>query len=101
MTLDRDKNLWVAHFHGACVSIFNKNANLIHKISLPAKNITNCTFGGENNKEVFITSARKGMNTADLQKFKYSGSLFSVKSNINGILQKKFNLNYAKKRSLL
>ena len=54
-----------------------------------------------NNKEVFITSATKGMNRADLQKFKYSGSLFSVKSNINGMLQKKFTLNYAKKRSLL
>ena len=41
------------------------------------------------------------MNSADLKKFKYSGSLFSVKSNINGMLQKKFNLKYAKKRSLL
>jgi len=101
MTLDKNKNLWVAHFHGACVSVFNKNAKLIHKINLPAKNITNCAFGGKNNKEVFITSATKGMNRADLQKFKYSGSLFSVKSNINGMLQKKFILKYAKKRSLL
>jgi len=101
MTLDKNKNLWVAHFHGACVSVFNKNAKLIHKINLPAKNITNCAFGGKNNKEVFITSATKGMNSADLQKFKYSGSLFSVKSNINGMLQKKFTLKYAKKRSLL
>ena len=101
MTLDKNKNLWVAHFHGACVSVFNKKAKLIHKIDLPAKNITNCTFGGKNNKEVFITSATKGMNKADLQKFRFSGSLFSVKSNINGMLQKKFNLKYAKKRSLL
>jgi len=101
MTLDKNKNLWVAHFHGACVSVFNKKAKLIHKIDLPAKNITNCAFGGKNNKEVFITSATKSMNKADLQKFKFSGSLFSVKSNINGMLQKKFNLKYAKKRSLL
>jgi len=101
MTLDKNKNLWVAHFHGACVSVFNKKAKLIHKIDLPAKNITNCAFGGKNNKEVFITSATKGMNKADLKKFKFSGSLFSVKSNINGMLQKKFNLKYAKKRSLL
>ena len=101
MTLDKNKNLWVAHFHGACISVFNKNAKLIHKVNLPAKNITNCAFGGKNNKEIFITSATKGMNRADLQKFKYSGSLFSVKSNINGMFQKKFILKYAKKRSLL
>ena len=101
MTLDKNKNIWVAHFHGACVSVFNKNAKLIHKINLPAQNITNCAFGGQNNNELFITSATKGMNRADLKKFKYSGSLFSVKSNIRGIQQKKFNLKDAKKRSLL
>jgi len=101
MTLDKNKNIWVAHFHGACVSVFNKNAKLIHKINLPAQNITNCAFGGQNNNELFITSATKGMNRAELKKFKYSGSLFSVKSNIRGIQQKKFNLKDAKKRSVL
>jgi len=101
MTLDKNKNIWVAHFHGACVSVFNKNAKLIHKINLPAQNITNCAFGGQYNNELFITSATKGMNGADLKKFKYSGSLFSIKSNIRGIQQKKFNLKDAKKRSLL
>ena len=101
MTLDRYKNLWVAHFNGACISVFNKYGILIHKINLPAKNVTNCTFGGQNNNEIFITSATKGMSKTDLQKFKYSGSLFSVKSNIKGIEQKKFILKNAKKRPLL
>ena len=93
MTLDKDKNIWVAHFHGACVSVFNNKAKLIHKISLPAKNITNCAFGGQNNSEVFITTATKGMNNAELKKFRYSGFLFSIKTNAKGILQKKFTLN--------
>ena len=93
MTLDKNKNLWVAHFHGACVSVFNSKAKLIHKISLPAKNITNCAFGGKNNSEVFITTATKGMNNAELKKFRYSGFLFSIKTNAKGILQKKFTLN--------
>jgi sugar lactone lactonase YvrE len=101
MTLDKNKNLWVSHFHGACVSVFSNKAELIHKISLPAKNITNCAFGGQNNSEVFITTATKGMNNAELQKFRYSGFLFSVKTNSKGILQKKFILNNEKKRSLL
>ena len=56
MTLDKDKNLWVAHFHGACISVFNKKAELLHRINFPAKNITNCTFGGKNNNELFVTS---------------------------------------------
>ncbi len=101
MTLDNNKNLWVAHFHGACISVFNKKAKLIHRIQFPAKNITNCTFGGQNKNELFVTTATKGMNKADLKKFAYSGFLFSVKTNSKGILQKKFILNDAKKRSLL
>ena len=101
MTLDVNKNLWVAHFHGACVSVFNKNAKLIHKISLPAKNVTNCTFGGHNNSEIFITTATKGMNKADLLKYRYSGFLFSIKTNTKGFLQKKFTFINEKKRSLL
>ncbi len=101
MTLDKNKNLWVAHYHGACISVFNNKAKLIHRIQFPAKNITNCTFGGKNNNEIFVTSATKGMNSAELRKYRYSGSLFSVKTNSKGILQKKFVLSDEKKRSLL
>ncbi len=101
MTLDINKNLWVAHFNGACISVLNSKAKLIHKINFPAKNITNCTFGGKKNNELFVTTATKGMNIQDIQEFSYSGYLFSVKTNAKGILQKKFILKNEKKRSLL
>ena len=101
MTLDKNNNLWVAHYHGACVSVFDSKAKLIHRVQLPAKNITNCAFGGQNNNELFITSATKGMNKAELRKFRYSGFLFSVKTNTKGFVQKKFILSHEKKRSLL
>ena len=101
MTLDKKQNLWVAHFHGACLSVFNKNGKKIHQISLPAKNITNCAFGGANNSELFVTSATKSMNKSEMQKYRFSGSLFSVKTNMKGFVQKKFILSNAKKRSLL
>ena len=101
MTVDKNKNLWVAYFNGACISVFNKKAKLIHKIKFPAKNVTNCAFGGEKNCELFVTTARKGMSKGDIQKFSYSGHLFSVKTNTKGILQKKFIFKNEKKRSLL
>ena len=101
MTLDKNKNLWVAHFNGACISVFNKKAKLIHRIKFPAKNITNCAFGGKNTKELYVSTATKGMSKEDLQKFRYSGFFFSVKTNTEGVLQKKFILSNEKKRSLL
>ena len=101
MTLDKNKNLWVAHFRGACVSVFNSRAKLIHRIQFPAKNITNCAFGGKNNQELYVSTATKGMDKADLRKFRYSGFFFSVKTNAKGVLQKKFILSNEEKRSLL
>ena len=101
MTIDINKNLWIAHYHGAQISVLNTKAKLIHSIYLPAKNITNCAFGGQKNDQLFVTTATKGLNKSDLQKFKYSGCLFSVKTNTKGILQKKFSYEYEKKRPLL
>ena len=93
MTIDKLKNLWVCHFGGACISVFNKKGKKIHKIDLPAKNVTNCTFGGKNNTDLFISTARKSMNKTDLQKFKFSGSLFKVKTNIKGKATQSFKLS--------
>ena len=92
MTVDKKNNLWVGHYHGGCVSVFNKRGKKIHKINLPAKNITNCAFGGKNNSELFVTSALKGMKKIEIKKYKFSGSLFKIQTNIRGIEQKKYNV---------
>ena len=93
MTMDKKNNLWTCHFGGACISIFNKTGKKIHKIDLPAKNITNCTFGGSNNSELFVTSAKKSLSKKDLRQFKFSGSLFRIKTNVNGNIARRFNYN--------
>jgi len=91
MSVDINKNLWVTHFHGAKISVFNQKGKIIHSINLPAKNITNCAFGGNRNSEVFVTSALKSMNKKEIKKYKYSGALFKIQTNIRGIEQKKYN----------
>ena len=93
MTLDKNRNLWVTYFGGSMISVFNKNGKEIHNIKLPAKNITNCTFGGKNNSKIFVTSATKSMSKSDLKKYKFSGSLFIINSNMKGPIQKKYFLN--------
>ena len=92
MTIDHFSNLWVCHFGGACISVFNKKGKKIHKIKLPAKNITNCTFGGSKNSDLYITSALKGLKKLDIKKYNLSGSLFKIKTNTKGIYSKSFNV---------
>ena len=84
MTTDVKNNLWVCHYGGGCISVYNSKALKIHKINLPAKNITNCTFGGSKNNELYISTARKGLKTNELKKYPLSGSLFKIKINIKG-----------------
>jgi sugar lactone lactonase YvrE len=88
MTLDSQKNLWICHYGGSCISVYNKDGKKIHNVYFPTKNITNCVFGGKRNSELFVTSAIKSKNKLDKQQFKYSGCLFSIQTNTNGLYQK-------------
>ena len=84
MTTDIKNNLWVCHYRGARISVYNLKGHKIHQIYLPAKNVTNCVFGGIKNDELFISTARKGMSSDELKKYPLSGSLFRIKTNIKG-----------------
>ena len=92
MTIDSKKNVWVCHFGGACISVYNLRGKKIHKIYLPAKNITNCAFGGYNNRELFVSTARKGMKKNEIKKYPLSGSLFKIKTNVKGKKAKLFKV---------
>ena len=94
MTTDRFKNLWVCHFGGSSISVFNQKGKKIYKIKLPAKNVTNCAFGGANNNDLYITTALKGLKEIDKKKYKLSGSLFKVRTNSKGMTSKSFNVIY-------
>ena len=92
MTIDNKKNIWICHFGGACISVYNLKGKKIFKLKFPAKNITNCTFGGKNMNDLYATSALKGMKISEIKRFNLSGSLFHVKTNVKGLITKQFKI---------
>ena len=85
MTSDMNGRLWVALWGGAALSVWNPlNGSLLEKIAMPAKNVTACVFGGMNRDQLFITSARKGLDTGDLTSYPASGGLFQIQTNLTG-----------------
>ena len=90
MTTDNNNNLWVCRYNGRGIFVYDLNGDKIHQIPLPAKNITNCTFGGQLNNELFISTARKGMKTNEIKKYPLSGGLFRIKTNLKGKKQISF-----------
>ncbi len=67
MTLDNRGNLYLT---GNGVTVFNKNGEQIHHISVPENWTANVTFGGENFSTLFITASK---------------SVYTLKMNVSGI----------------
>ncbi|MEC3878458.1 SMP-30/gluconolactonase/LRE family protein [Parapedobacter sp. 10938] len=58
----------------------------LREIKLPASQITSCTFGGKDLKELYITSAQKGLAPDALAAEPDAGALFVVKGmDIQGV----------------
>jgi sugar lactone lactonase YvrE len=86
MTSDTLGRLWVALWGGAAVTVWDPGTGkLIEKIAIPAKNVTSCAFGGLNGTELFVTSARKGLDNAILKAYPVTGGLFRVQTDVTGM----------------
>jgi sugar lactone lactonase YvrE len=86
MTSDTQGNVWVAMWGGAQITKWNPHTGaLLEKISVPALHTSCCVFGGKNMNELFITSARHGMNDEEIKKYPLSGGLFKVITNVEGM----------------
>ncbi len=85
MTIDEEGMLWIAHFDGGGVSRWNpETGEQLDFIPIPAVNVTSCTFGGTDQKDLYITTARTGTSDEDLENFPYAGGVFRVKMNFQG-----------------
>lgn len=59
MTIDEAGNLWIAHWGGSHISVWDPDSKKkIGRIKLPAENITSCSFNGQEETRMLVTSAR-------------------------------------------
>lgn len=86
MTSDLEGNLWIALWDGAAVSVWDPaRGRLIRTIPIPALRTTSCIFGGEKMDELYVTSARTGLDDNQLKQFPLSGGLFRVQTSTTGL----------------
>nr|AUN37891.1 gluconolactonase [uncultured bacterium] len=91
MTIDEEGMLWVAIWGGGCVNRYNPlTGEIIGVVYLDAPNVTSCAFGGNNMEQLFITTARVGLDEEQLQQYPDSGSLFIVDVGIKGMEMHQF-----------
>ena len=86
MTSDLQGNLWIAMWGGAQVTKWDPaSGQLLERISVPARNVSSCAFGGRDMNELYITSARKGLDEAALSQYPLTGGVFRLKSDVEGM----------------
>lgn len=79
MTIDADGNLWIAHWGGWQVACWNPTTGeKMTAIQLPVSQVTSICFGGEDFSDMFISSARRGLTSEQLESEPLAGATFRV-----------------------
>lgn len=81
LTLDAEGNVWVAMHGGSQVLGLDGRGAVAARIEVPARQVTACTFGGEDRGTLFITTSRENLPEGEDPQ---AGSLFSVRPGVAG-----------------
>lgn len=86
MTSDTQGSLWIAMWGGAQVTKWDpRTGQLLERIPVPAKNVSSCVFGGTDLNELYITSARVGLDEDTLKQYPLTGGVFRLETNVEGM----------------
>jgi sugar lactone lactonase YvrE len=81
MTVDSEGMLWIAHWGGWQVSRWDPNSGQkLMSFRLPVALVTSCTFGGDDLRDLYITSASIGLTEKQHEEQPLAGSLFVIKN---------------------
>jgi sugar lactone lactonase YvrE len=91
MTIDEEDHLWVALWGGSSVvRVSPLTGQIDFRITLPAQNVTSCAFGGRELDELYITTARVGLDPERRPAQPLAGSLFRAKVPVRGVPSRRF-----------
>ncbi|MGO9883611.1 MAG: SMP-30/gluconolactonase/LRE family protein, partial [Solirubrobacteraceae bacterium] len=84
LTCDAEGGVWIAHWGGARVSRFSPKGELLEEVQVPVLQPSSCTFGGEDLRRLFITSAAVGLEGA-ANASGLAGAVFAVDLGVRGL----------------
>ncbi len=84
MAIDAEGGLWIALWGGAAVHRY-VDGRLDRVVDLPVTQPTNCTFGGQDLDELFITSASIGLTPQQRRDQPLAGAVLRVRPGVQGL----------------
>lgn len=89
-TVDAEGYLWNARWDGSCVVRFAPDGSVDRVIEVPATQVTNCAFGGDDLSTLYITTARYDLSDADMKAAPEAGNIFTVQPGVRGLADNRF-----------
>lgn len=85
LCVDSQGRVLTAMWPGWGIEIYTPDGKLDGRIDLPVPQVSSCTFGGDDFKTLFITTARVDMSDSELRESPLSGGIFAIEMNIPGL----------------
>jgi sugar lactone lactonase YvrE len=82
MTVDAEGYVWSARWNGGCIIRYTPDGTEDFRVHFPAKKVSSLTFGGEECKDIYVTTAG-GDNREE--EGSGAGALFSLNLGIQGV----------------
>jgi sugar lactone lactonase YvrE len=88
--VDRDGYLWNARYGGGCVVRVAPDGRVDMVLEMPVDNVTTCTFGDNDLRTLYITTASGGNNKEP----RFAGGLFTYRVDVPGLPENRFRLGH-------
>jgi sugar lactone lactonase YvrE len=83
--VDAEGFLWSARWDGRGLARFAPDGRLDRFVDLPVSRPTSCAFGGRGLAQLYVTSARKGLDAATLAREPLAGAVFVLEPGVAGL----------------
>jgi sugar lactone lactonase YvrE len=86
--MDAEGYLWNCRYGGGCVVRVSPSGSIDRVVEMPTGNVTTCTFGGDDLRTLYITTAAAGAKPGD----RFAGGLFALQTETGGQAENRFLL---------
>jgi sugar lactone lactonase YvrE len=81
LTVDSEGGVWVALWGGSCVRGYDPQGRLQQVVTLPARQVSACTFGGTDLSTLYVTTSRENLPEGEDPQ---AGSVFAATPGVRG-----------------
>ncbi len=89
-TLDEDGYLWSAQWDGGCLLRLDPNGNIDRIVTVPVSKPTSCCFGGPRYRQLFVTTATRGLSEERRRAEPLAGHMMVLDVGIGGMPPARF-----------